>query len=120
MRKIIQILFIFLIITSCSSIKIDESQKRFILNDTGNDKFYLVNFINKNNHQLGKVPTLMIHKKDSEEIIRSDKEFNGKLNLKRNDFIRIEILTVEKSIALYGSAGKDGVLIISYYGKPNL
>ncbi|MDX9789355.1 MAG: hypothetical protein RBT61_00850 [Candidatus Kapabacteria bacterium] len=117
----ILILLVNFFVFSCSSIKIDETEKRFILDDKGKDKYFLIDFINKNQHLLGKTPTLFISKKDEPNImIRSDKEFKGKLNLKRNDFTRIEILSIEKSIQLYGTAGKNGVLTISYYGKQNL
>ena len=115
------ILFFSFFIFSCSSIKIDDSQKRFILDEKGKNKYFLIDFINKNNHLLGKTPTLFISKKNEPNIsIRSDQEFIGKLNLKRSDFIRIDILSIEKSIPLYGSAGKNGVLTITWYGKPNL
>lgn len=104
---------------SCSSIKIDETQKRFLLDEKGKDKFYLIDFINKNSLQLGKTPSLIIHKIDGQQFVRSDREFKEKLNLKKKDFIRTEIVSIEKSINLYGSAGKDGVLIIYNYKKSN-
>ena len=118
--KIFITVFISFVIFGCHSIKILDSQKRFILNEKRKDKYYLIDFINENKSKIGDVPTLIIHKKDGEEMIRSDIDYNKKLHLKRSDFIRIEILSIEKSIALYGSAGKNGVLTISYYGKPNL
>ena len=113
-------LLIPFLIFSCNTIKTNDAQKRFILNDKGRNKFFLINYINKNRNLIGEVPTLIIYKKEGQEIIRSDQEVNYKLNLKRSDFIRIEILSIDKSIPLYGSAGKNGVLTISYYGKPNL
>lgn len=117
----ILILLVNFFVFSCSSIKIDETQKRFTLDDKGKDKYFLIDFINKNQHLLGKTPTLFISKKDDPNImIRSDREFKGKLSLKRNDFTRIEVLSIEKSEQLYGTAGKNGVLYISDYGKPNL
>ena len=118
--KISILLFLNLMIFGCSSIQINEVQKRFILENKGKDKYFLIEYINKNKKLIGDVPTLIINKKDGQEIIRSDEEFNSKLHLKRSDFIRIDILSSEKSIPLYGSAGKNGVLTISCYGKPNL
>lgn len=118
--KISILLFLNLIIFGCSSIKINEVQKRFILDNKGKDKYFLIEYINKNRDLIGDIPTLIINKKDGQEIIRSDKEYNSKLNLKRNDFVRIDILPIEKSIPLYGSAGKNGVITIYCYGKPNL
>ena len=120
MLKKFAFLMIYLMIFACSSMKINELQKRFILDDTGKDKYFLIDYINQNRTLIGEVPTLIINKKDGQQIIRSDKEFKTKLNLKKIEFIRIDILSIEKSIPLYGSAGKNGVLTISCYGKPNL
>ncbi|MBM6500893.1 hypothetical protein [Flavobacterium macrobrachii] len=118
--KISLLLFLNLTFFGCSSVKIDEAQKRFFLKNKGKVKYFLIEYINKNRALIGEVPTLIINKIDGQEIIRSDREFNSKLNLKRSDLIRIEILSIEKSIPLYGSAGKNGVLTIYCYGKPNL
>lgn len=118
--KISLFLLINLMFFGCGSIKINETQKRFILNDKGKNKYFLIDYINSNKTLIGEVPTLIINKKDGQQIIRSDKEYKVGLNLKRCDFIRIDILSIEKSISLYGSAGKNGVLTISCYGKPNL
>ena len=118
--KISLLLFLNLTFFGCSSVKIDEAQKRFFLKNKGKVKYFLIEYINKNRALIGEVPTLIINKIDGQEIIRSDREFNSKLNLKKSDLIRIEILSIEKSIPLYGSAGKNGVLTIYCYGKPNL
>lgn len=118
--KITILLLLNLFIFGCSSIKINDLQKRFILNDKGKDKYFLIEYINNNRTLIGEVPTLIIHKKDGQEIIRSDEEYKVKLKLKRRDIVKIDILSIEKSIPLYGSAGKNGVLTISYYGKSNL
>jgi hypothetical protein len=118
--KISLLLFLNLTFFGCISVKIDEAQKRFLLKNKGKFKCFLIEYINKNRALIGEVPTLIINKIDGQEIIRSDREFNSKLNLKRSDLIRIEILSIEKSIPLYGSAGKNGVLTIYCYGKPNL
>ena len=118
--KITILLLLNLYIFGCSSIKINDLQKRFILNDKGKDKYFLIEYINNNRTLIGEVPTLIIHKKDGQEIIRSDEEYKVKLKLKRRDIVKIDILSIEKSIPLYGSAGKNGVLTISYYGKSNL
>ena len=118
--KIPILLLLNLFIFGCSSIKINDVQKRFILNDKEKDKYFLIEYINNNRTLIGEVPTLIIHKKDGQEIIRSDEEYKVKLKLKRRDIVKIDILSIEKSIPLYGSAGKNGVLTISYYGKSNL
>ena len=118
--KIPILLLLNLFIFGCSSIKINDVQKRFILNDKEKDKYFLIEYINNNRTLIGEVPTLIIHKKDGQEIIRSDEEYKAKLKLKKRDIVRIDILSIEKSIPLYGSAGKNGVLTISYYGKSNL
>jgi hypothetical protein len=119
-KRILKISVFLFFIFGCDSIKINESQKRFILDESGKHKYFLIEYINKNRTIIGEVPTLIIHKKNGQDIISSDEEYKGKLKLKRSDFIKIEILSIEKSIPLYGSLGKNGVLDISCYGKPNL
>jgi hypothetical protein len=97
-------------------------QKRFLLDNENKEKYYLINYINENenqnNNQLGLTPTLIINKIDGQLIVRSDEDFDKKINLKKEEIKRIEILSIEKSIALYGSAGTNGVISIYTYGKP--
>ena len=118
--KISALFFVSLIVFGCSSIRINEVQRRFTLENKGEKKYFLIEYINKNRNLIGEVPTLIINKKDGQEIIRSDEKFDSRLNLKRNDIVRIDILSIEKSIPLYGSAGKNGVMTIYCYGKSNL
>ena len=117
MKNII-LLFISFCVLSCNSYKVVTEQKRFLLDNGNKDKYYLIKYINENDNQLGQTPTLIIHKIDGQLIVRSDEDFNGKLELKKDDIKRIEILSIEKSINLYGSAGVNGVIYIYTYGKP--
>lgn len=119
-QKLIIILFLFaLFFISCSTYKVVDSQKRFLLNDNGKDKYYLIEYIKQKQegNLLGEVPTLMIHKIDGDLIIRSDKDYSGKLDLKREKIKRIEIISSEEASKIYGSAGKNGVINIYTYGK---
>ena len=78
-QKLIITLFLFALFSiSCSNYKVVGSQKRFLLNNSGKNKYYLIEYIkqNKAENTLGEVPTLMIHKIDGDLIIRSDKEYS--------------------------------------------
>lgn len=119
-QKLIITLFLFALFSiSCSNYKVVGSQKRFLLNNSGKNKYYLIEYIkqNKAENTLGEVPTLMIHKIDGDLIIRSDKEYSKNLDLKKQDIKRIEIISSEKASKIYGSAGKNGVINIYTYGK---
>lgn len=107
------ILFIYFI--SCNSVyNVVREQERFILNDQNNDKFYLVELINKNVklNKIGLVPTVILFSNGEQKIVRSDKEYEGAINLIKKDIKKIEIIPIEKSVKLYGSAGKNGVINI--------
>lgn len=119
-QKLIIALFLFtLFFISCSTYKVVDSQKRFLLNNNGKNKFYLIAYIKQKQLEniLGEVPTLMIHKIDGDLIIRSDKEYSESLNLKMQEIKRIETISSEEASKIYGSAGKSGVVNIYTYGK---
>jgi len=99
--------------------EINYNQKRFLLNDNGRDVYYLIDYIkiNQDKKYLGDVPMLIIHKIDDTIIIRSDDNVDHKLNLVKKDITKIELTSVNESIALYGAAGKNGVIEIYTYGK---
>jgi len=120
-RKIIIIsLLVSLIFLNCSTHKVANSQKRFLLNDKGKDKYFLINYIKAEQAKdvLEEVPTLIIHKTDGQLIIRSDKDYAEKLSLRKKDIKRTEIISQEKAPSLYGSAGKNGVIKVFTYAKP--
>lgn len=118
-KLIITLFFSGLVSISCSTYKIVNSQKRFLLNNSGKNKYYLIEYIrqNKAKNAIGEVPTLIIHKIDGDFIIRSDKEYSENLDLKKQDIKRIETISSEKASKIYGSAGMNGVINIYTYGK---
>jgi len=118
-KLIITFLLITLVSISCSTYKVVDSQKRFLLSESGKNKYYLIEYIKTKQAEklLGEVPTLIIHKIDGDLIIRSDKEYSENLNLKRSEIKRIEIVSSEKASKIYGSAGKNGAINIYTYGK---
>lgn len=118
MTKKLTLLFLFILFfISCSTYKGLNSQKRFLLNETGDEKYYLIEFIKLNQieNKLGEVPTLMINNTNGNIIIRSDKEYHKKLKLRKDDIKRITIIDMEKAPQIYGSAGKNGVITINTY-----
>ncbi|NHM07983.1 hypothetical protein G4D82_12180 [Flavobacterium sp. CYK-4] len=61
---------------------------------------------------MGKLPAVMI---DGSFIIFCDRENKQTMKLKKEQIIKIEIMTIEKSVPLFGSAGKKGIVKISTY-----
>jgi len=98
---------------------IQDNQKRFLLNDNGNNVYYVIDFIkiNQDKKYLGIVPMLIIHNIDDTIIIRSDENVEGKLNLAKKDIVKNKITPINESVGRYGAAGKNGVIEIYTYGK---
>lgn len=90
-------------------VNLTDVEKRYLINDNGNKKFYLIDFIKENQEsgKLGEIPMVII---DGKPITYHYKEPNEKIVIVKNDITRIEIIEKEKSIPLYGSAGKFGVV----------
>ena len=65
--KISALFFVSLIVFGCSSIRINEVQRRFILENKGEKKYFLIEYINKNRNLIGEMPTLIINKKDEKK-----------------------------------------------------
>lgn len=121
-RKLTIISFVItLIFVNCSTYKVANSQRRFLLNDNGKGKYYLIEYIKteRAKHILGEIPTLMIHQVDGQLIVRCDEDYFEKLSLQKKDIKRIEIISLQKAPTLYGSAGKNGVINIYTYAKPS-
>ena len=99
---------------SCKMANLSDIEKRYLITDNGNKKFYLIEFIKKNKEsgKLGEIPMIII---DGEPITYHYKELNEKIGISKIDIKRIEIMKSEKSIPLFGSAGKYGVVQIYTY-----
>ena len=103
----------FYIFISCSSYNGLDSQRRFLLNEKSNDKYYIIEFINSNQGKLGETPTLIINTSEGMLLVRSDNKYSKKLNFKKKDITRMIISSdKEKGPSIYGSAGKYGVVAI--------
>ena len=114
MQKLISILMILFLIFSCKMANLTDIEKRYLITDNGNKKFYLIDFIKENQEsgKLGEIPTVII---DGVPITYHYKELNEKIEISKNNIKRIEIMESEKSIPLFGSAGKYGVIQIYTY-----
>lgn len=100
---------ILFITFSCKLAKLTDVEKRYLMADQGIQKFYLIDFIKESQEsgKLGKIPMLIV---DGKPFTYHYKELNEKIEISKNDIKRIEILESEKSIPLYGNAGKYGVV----------
>ncbi|KZS40091.1 hypothetical protein AWE51_25485 [Aquimarina aggregata] len=89
-------------------------EKRYLITDNGNKKFYLIDFIKENQEsgKLGEVPMLIV---DGKPYTYHYKELNEKIKTSKGDIKRIEIMESEKSIPLFGNAGKYGVVKVYTY-----
>lgn len=114
MRKLFSILIILCVIFNCKMVNLTNVEKRYLLTDKKNEKFYLINFIKESQEsgKLGEIPMVII---DGKPFIYHYKEINKKIEVSKNDIKRIEIMESEKSIPLFGSAGKYGVVQIYTY-----
>jgi len=94
-------------------------EKRYLLTDSGNKKFFLIDLIKENqeNGKLGETPMVIVN---GEPFTYHYKETNKKIEISKNDIKRIEIIESEKSIPLFGSAGKYGIVKLYTYGNKTL
>ncbi len=109
MKKLTSLLIILFLTFSCKMVNLTDVEKRYLINDSGNKKFYLIGLIKENQEsgKLGEIPMVII---DGKPITYHYKEPNEKIVIARNDIMRIEIMEKDKSIPLFGSAGKFGVV----------
>ncbi|GGD36529.1 hypothetical protein GCM10011343_27950 [Flavobacterium orientale] len=89
-------------------------EKHYLITDNGNKKFYLIDFIKENQERgkLGEIPMVVV---DGKPVTYHYKELNEKIGISKNDIKRIEIMESEKSIPLFGNAGKFGVVQVYTY-----
>ncbi len=111
-KKIIYLILSLTLLISCNSIKISNEEKVYLLENNGNEKYYLINYINQNQDKLGKLPAVMIN---GSFIIYCDRENKQTMKLKKEEITKIEIMTIEKSVPIFGSAGKNGIVKINTY-----
>ena len=114
MTKQIRIVIIIFSTFSCKITKLTDIEKLYLIADNGNKKYYLIDFIRENQEhgKLGEIPMLII---DGNPQMYHYKEKKEKIKISKSDIKRIEIIEKEKSILLYGSAGKYGVIEIYTY-----
>ena len=119
MRKLISILLILFLTFSCKMSNLTDIEKRYLITDNGNKKFFLIDFIKENQEsgKLGEIPMVIV---DGEPITYHYQEVNKKFKISKTDIKRIEIMESEKSIPLFGSAGKYGVVQVYTYGIKTL
>lgn len=119
MRKQIFILLILFLTVGCKILSLTDNEKRYLITDRGNKKYFLIDFIktHQENEKLGKTPMVII---DGEPFTYHYKETNKELKISKNDIKRIEITNSEKSIPLFGNAGIYGVIRIYTYGTKTL
>lgn len=94
--------------------QLSEIEQRYILNETSNQQYYLVNLICEKNKEgiLGELPALFI---DNDFVADAFKKMKD-IKIKKVDIHSVEILEPEKSVQLYGARAKYGFIHIRTYG----
>lgn len=118
--KIKAFLFLIMVIISgCQTVKLTETEKNYLLNDSGNDKLYLIELIKKQQLEgkLGEMPTMIVNEEPIFYYYRLD---NQPANIRKKDIKSIEIIDSEKCIQLYGAACKYGLITIKTIGPQQL
>jgi hypothetical protein len=94
-----------LIITSCAT-------NRYLLNDKGSDKRFLVKQIKtiSSDNEISKHPILVI---DGIEYVRLDSINLRETGLQKKDIEKIELLKMEPAVRIFGDEGERGVLLIT-------
>lgn len=101
MKKIIFILILLATLYSCTS-------NRYLLSDTGNDKTFLAEQIDKlaKEKQISKHPMIVL---DGQEY-RYDKELKeSKLPISKNDIAKIDVVKMDKAKEIYSG----GIILIT-------
>ena len=111
--KSLLILFV-LLVTSCKTVKVNETEKNYLLADSGKNKFYLVDLIRQKQVEgkLGEKPMLIIN---SEVIFYYNKNDIPKVKIKKAEIKGLKITDAEKCVSLYGAACKFGLIEINTY-----
>lgn len=95
----------------CTRSNLTEIEKRYIISGDNNEKYYLVEIIRENQKikKLGEEPMVIV---DGEIQYYNYQENFEKIRFSKEDIAEIEVIEKEKSIPLYGSAGKFGLIQI--------
>ncbi len=105
---------LLLILSSCSTIDITNTEQNYLLKDDNNSKFYLIEFIRKaqSENKLGEIPMLII---DGEPIFYYYKENVKSIKIKKSEIKNIEITESKECVKLFGAACKYGLIRIKTY-----
>ena len=116
--KLLYILFIFIGFVSCKTVNLTETERRYLLKDSSEDKYYLINLIRERqkNETIGESPALFINDEFVADCFKKMKE----IKIKKSDIHRIEILEKEKSVKLFGARGKNGFIKIWTHGPKEI
>lgn len=112
--KYLVLLLVINIWTGCKSTQLTEFESRYILNDTGKDKFYLVHLIRENQKKgiFGPAPALFIE----DQLIADSFGKLNKIIISKKQIQSVEIMPSEKSVHLFGARGKDGFIMVRTTG----
>jgi len=113
-HKLTFLLLFYIAFSSCKTVSLSEIEERYLLKDSSNEKYYLVNLIRENQKAgiLGESPLLFI---DNEFITDAFKKMLD-IKIRKIDIHNIEILDCEKSVKQYGARGKYGFIRVSTSG----
>ncbi len=111
MQKLVSLLLILFLTFSCKIASLTDVEKRYLISDHGNDKFYLIDFVKENQEsgKLGEIPMVIV---DGKPFTYHYKDPHEKIEISKNDIKRIEIMESEESIPLFGSGGQYGVVYV--------
>ncbi|MBS7787635.1 hypothetical protein KIH23_10030 [Flavobacterium sp. CYK-55] len=113
MKNLVIVFLFFGVISSCktSSAKME---RIYSLNDSTEDKFYLLNIIyeNQKNGTLGGRPMVII---DSSVKFHYCMPNFDKLNISKSEIKKLKITEASKCIKLYGAAAEFGLIEIYTY-----
>ena len=115
MTKNIYLLILNLLFISCSPLKISEIEHHYLLADSNNNKFFIIEIIRELQHKnkLGDEPLLII---DGEPMYSFDENYHKKILIFKKDIKFIEPVEPSKSASLFGRAGRNGHISINTYG----
>lgn len=108
------LLLAFIAFSSCKTGSLSKIEERYLLNDSSNEKYYLVNLIREKQKAgiLGESPILFI---DNDFVTDAFKKLR-EITISKSDIHSVEILDSEKSVKLYGARGKFGFISVSTSG----
>ncbi len=114
MKKLLLLSLTFFLTFGCRTSNFTEIEKRYIIANKGNKKFYLIDIIKKNqqNGMLDSIPMLII---DGKPYTYNIKDVHEEINISKRSIKKVEIMDKEKSIPIYGKAGRNGLMLIYTY-----